>query len=129
MDNNKEIGLRLQKIRCYLNLSQNDLATELELTQSAISNYEKGNRQLSNLIIKYLCIRYNINKSYLLTGIGNMINTETDTDIFKKFCNVYNLDKLSQTMILEYISLPEQQREPILNYVNNIINSINKQNI
>ena len=120
-----EIGNRLQQIRIALNLSQEQLAKELEIAQSTISLYEKGLRKPSKSLIKILCSRFNVNQAFIEIGKGPMFNIKFNNDeLFRELCMIYNLDEISQAILYEYITMPDNQRKVISSYLKKVTDSI-----
>lgn len=78
MDNFKNISLgkkmfgeRLQKIRKKLQLSQEDISTQIGISYRAYSSYEREDRKPPIDFLEKLACQYNINLNYLIAGIGN----------------------------------------------------------
>lgn len=67
-----EIGDRIKKIRQTIKKSQKNFAEDLGLSQSHISNIEKGNDKPSLTLIKLICLKYEISEEWLLYGQGSM---------------------------------------------------------
>lgn len=63
---------RLKQIRRSLNLSQAELAEKLDIKQSQISNYERGERNITPAITLSLIDNLNINRKWWETGEGDM---------------------------------------------------------
>jgi len=68
----KEVGLRLKKLRETLDLSQSKLARLLGVSQSAISKWEAGERDIPTAVLLKLKRRLNVNLDWLLSGEGEM---------------------------------------------------------
>lgn len=64
----KQVGIRLQKIRTALDLSQRDLADKADLSQSAIAQFETGARLPSTAALQSLCSVLGIPMEKLLSG-------------------------------------------------------------
>ena len=71
------IGDRLKLLRKELKMTQTDFGERLGVKGNTITNYETGNRSLSEQTIRSICREFNVNKSWLLEGTGNMF-VETD---------------------------------------------------
>ena len=63
---------RLKIIRLKLKLTQDDFAKKINVTRSAISNYEKGTRNIMNRVIADICREFNVNEEWLRHGTGEM---------------------------------------------------------
>ncbi|HRO08601.1 MAG TPA: S24 family peptidase [Saprospiraceae bacterium] len=74
IDNSLEIGVRLNIIRKYLNLSQKSMSDVLDIPQSSLSEMEKGRKNVSyNTLMSIISNYSNINIDWLLTGRGDMM--------------------------------------------------------
>lgn len=60
------IGARLKQLRIERNLSQNEVAKAIHLTQQAIDNYEKELREPRGEIVVRFARFYNVTTDYLL---------------------------------------------------------------
>lgn len=67
-----EIGDRIKKVRQIVKKNQKNFAEDLGLSQSHISNIEKGNDKPSMTLIKLICLKYEISEEWLLYGQGSM---------------------------------------------------------
>ena len=81
----QKFGLRLKKIRCVLNLSQEAFGDKLDMSRAAIAAVEAGKNGFSQDTLYKLIEKFNINLNFLLNGIGEMfINTCENTHVFIK---------------------------------------------
>ncbi|HHX80370.1 MAG TPA: helix-turn-helix transcriptional regulator [Acholeplasmataceae bacterium] len=64
---------RLREIRKLKKLTQEDLAKYLNLNQSQIARYEKGELSLNANLIKKICLYFNISADWLL-GLKDNFN-------------------------------------------------------
>ncbi len=72
MDNdNIEIGKRIYERRKQLNITQEKLSELADTTPQAISNYERGERELKASIIIKISRALNTTTDYILTGNDN----------------------------------------------------------
>ena len=67
-------GERLQKVRKQLQLSQEDISTQIGISYRAYSSYEREDRKPPIDFLEKLAIQYNINLNYLIAGIGKEFN-------------------------------------------------------
>ena len=74
--NQEKIGKFIAELRKEKNMTQQDLATKLNVTDRAISNWENGRRLPDYSLIKNLCDELGITINELLSG--------------EKDCNLYN---------------------------------------
>lgn len=89
----KEVGLRLKKLREILDLSQGKLARILGVSQSAVSKWEAGERDIPTAVLLKLKQQLGVNLDWLLSGEGEIFSppkgegniTPEIVDFFKQF--------------------------------------------
>ena len=64
-------GKRLQKVRKKLQLSQEDISTQIGISYRAYSSYEREDRKPPIDFLEKLVSKYKISLNYLIAGIGN----------------------------------------------------------
>lgn len=69
---------RLKQLRKVLGLNQKEFAEPLNVSHAAVSSYEKGIRSLTDRTISDICRVYNVNETWLRTGIGEMFDISDD---------------------------------------------------
>lgn len=72
---------RIQKIRKFTSLSQEDFAKEIGIAFRAYTSYERGNRKPSFEYLNIVFVKYNINLNWLITGEGEMFNVPKYDDV------------------------------------------------
>ena len=75
---NKNVGQRLKLLRETLNLSQAKLAKKLKVSQSAISKWESGERDIPTAILVRLKKEFGVNLNWLLSGEGKMFSANSE---------------------------------------------------
>lgn len=121
-------GERIKEIRKDLNLTLEKFGEKLGVTKVAISNIEKGNRNLTDQMIKAICREYNVNYDYLMYGTGEKFSDLPET-ILEELCTQYDLDELDKQIIDIYISLPKQLRDSVKDHIKKAyFNDGNKKN-
>jgi transcriptional regulator with XRE-family HTH domain len=68
--------IRLKAIRKELKINQQQLAEKLNLTSATVSRVESGGGDLTAESFEKLIEIYNINLNWLISGFGNMFNTD-----------------------------------------------------
>ena len=66
----------LKKLRLAKNLTQQQVASEINLSQQAYANYESGNRQPSYEMLIKIAEYFNVSIDYLLTGKEYIVNAD-----------------------------------------------------
>ena len=98
----KEIGARVRRLRKKKLVSQAELARRIGVTQSAISQIEKGHRTLINLaVFAKISHGLEISMADLLTGHGHEKHLE-------------NTSPVLSALISELLSLPINQQNEIV---------------
>lgn len=102
-------GERIKEVRAALGLTLEKFGDKLGVTKVAISNIEKGNRNLTDQMAKSICREYNVNYDYLMNGEGEMFDDLPQT-VLDELCAQYDLDDLDRNLVEMYIEMPEQLR-------------------
>lgn len=76
-------GERIREVRNTLGLTLEKFGDRLGVTKVAISNIEKGNRNLTEQMTKAICREFNVDYMWLTTGEGEMF-VESDDDFFER---------------------------------------------
>ncbi len=104
-----EIGKRIQKAREEAGLSQDELATMIGITQSALSNYELGKRRLYLANLQEIARRLNrpltcfldIDETELEGGAGG---TEGPDDTTREIMRLLpQVPELEREFLLDYV--------------------------
>lgn len=72
---------RIAEIRKNLGYSQQQFADKLNIKRGTIANYECGRNEPIDAVINLICREFNVNKTWLRTGEGEMflpIDRETE---------------------------------------------------
>lgn len=76
-------GERIREARNALGLTLEKFGDRLGVTKVAISNLEKGNRNLTEQMTKAICREFNVDYMWLTTGDGEMF-IDTDDDFIER---------------------------------------------
>lgn len=76
-------GERIREVRNSLGLTLEKFGDRLGVTKVAISNIEKGNRNLTEQMTKAICREFGVDYIWLTTGEGEMF-VETDDDFIER---------------------------------------------
>ena len=112
-------GERIKCIRKTLNLTMEKFGEKLGVGKTAISRIEKGINNLTEQMALSICREYNVNYDYLIYGEGDMFN-ELPQTLLDKFCVQHGLNDFDKTLIQKYVSLPEDQRLHIKEFVEHL---------
>jgi len=105
---------RLKTVRHTLNVSQKIFAKSIFISTSYYACLESGHRKIKDTILDSISKIYNVKKEWLLTGNGEMFDTEPPdvkleelTDIFKRLNGHFQGYILDQVRHLEKIQIKE----------------------
>ena len=79
---------RIREVRKMLKMNQNQFAKELGVSRTHISNIENGNDNPSSSLIKLMCVRFNIDETWLVNGTGSPspnFNVISDEGLMSKY--------------------------------------------
>ena len=116
-------GERVKEIRKELDLTLEKFGEKLGVTIVAISNIEKGNRNLTDQMAKSICREYNANYDYLMYGEGEMFDDLPQT-IVDELCVQYDLNDFDKVLVEMYVSLPAGSRERIKEYMKQLVKKV-----
>ena len=71
--NTIKMGIRLKEFRKEHKLTQEKLASELNIARSALANYERGRNFIATPFLYTICKKYHISADYLLGKIDEKI--------------------------------------------------------
>lgn len=114
---------RLIELRKNLGLNQEAFGAPLNLTRSAISNYEKGLRRLTDRTISDICRVYGVNEEWLRNGTGEMLNSGTsiDAELSALIADLIKSDdEWLKNCIVRFLKLSPQTREVFKNFLSDI---------
>ena len=78
-------GARLQKARKKLQLSQEDISTQIGISYRAYASYERGDRKPPLDFLEKLAMKYNINLNWLIADVGEMFIPAEYNDVKDDF--------------------------------------------
>jgi transcriptional regulator with XRE-family HTH domain len=110
----KEIGRRMLEIRKHLGLTQADLGSELDVSNSTISEMEAGNGKPGFEILFNLSKKYNIDTDYALHGRGTMFRTGNNPASISEFFPKEHAQFVEKAV--GYLKTSELVRFSFLNY-------------
>jgi len=118
----KSFGEILANLRKERNMSQRELAEELNLSHSAIGMYENDNRKPNYEILELIADYFNVDMNYLhgKTSVRNSIKfmsekNQTDTP---KIVKGINLSEAQFALYSKTDDLTDEELEDVANYIN-----------
>lgn len=119
----EQINERFREFRERLKISQKALGDALGLSNSGISNIEKGIRSVTDKHIKLLCATFNANEEWLRNGTEPIFK-ESNSTIISQLADEYDLDVYEKAMISSFLKLKPEQRQFVRNWIKNAMDEI-----
>ena len=119
MDRN--IGARIKELRSALKITSKQLAEAIDVTASAITNFENGYREVTDKYIMLICAAYpQVSKDWLRTGEGKMFIKPADE--LDKLCDKYGMgDDVTKAMLHTFAVLTPEHKQVIIDYVRQFV--------
>lgn len=117
------INERVKLVRNALKLTQKEFGQRVTLAQTYLSQIEKGDRDVTEKILKIICSEFSVQEEWLRNGVGEMF-VENDSTIISNLSIQYNLDSIDVKIIESYLNLSTQQRSAVKEYVRSIAGAI-----
>ena len=112
-------GERIKLLRKELHLSLEKFGNQLGVTKTAISNLERGERNLTEQMAKSICREFNVSYAWLKEGLGDMF-TDLPETILDQLVEEYHLDDFDKELIKKYLDLTDSKREVIKKYIKSL---------
>lgn len=116
-----EINDRLRFLRKHLGLTTRAFGLSINMSGGAITNMEKGTRNITDRTIKDICREYDINPEWLINGTEPM---RVDED----YISDLNVDDEVKQLMNQYNMLNEKDRELIKGLIDSLYEKITLQN-
>lgn len=112
-----DIHERLKLLRKQLNLTTRAFGATINMSGGAITNMEKGTRNITERTIRDVCREYNVNPNWLING------TEP---IFEDITSELDIDDDVKQLAKQYSMLSDSDRELIKKMINSLVEKIEK---
>lgn len=108
---------RVKAVLETLNISQAQLARELNFTRGYVSHLLKEKRELSNSFVAQFCLAFNVDETWLRTGEGSMfVTSERESD------NVPSEREVATRWLLQQFNqLPENLQDDLLDFAESLL--------
>lgn len=116
------IGDRIKEVRIKYGMNQADFAKSLDLSQSAIANYEKNVRSPIDAVLRLICEKYSVNLNWLRTGEGDpFVKKSRSDEIFEYVERIQGVNENFKAQFAAALTaLEEEDWKIILDVVNDI---------
>lgn len=102
-------GERVKEVRKSLSLTLEEFGEKVGVQRSAVSKIERGDRGLTDQMIKSICREFNVNYDYLMYGEGEMFSNLPQT-VLDELCRQYDMDDFDKQLIALYLEMAEDER-------------------
>jgi transcriptional regulator with XRE-family HTH domain len=103
---------RLKTVRHTLNVSQKVFAKSIFVSTSHYACLESGHRKIKDTILDSISKIYNVNKEWLLTGKGDIFDTEPPDVKLEELISIFKrLNGYFQGYILDHVRHLEKIQE------------------
>jgi transcriptional regulator with XRE-family HTH domain len=111
----QEVGKRFRKFREEIKKAQHELAAELDIYQSTITNIERGKTFPNIKYLRHFYNKYNLNVNWLLSNEGEMLVAQYHTNpnaVSVMDCHIpYNDPRYEKyTELLNYMQVPDVEQ-------------------
>ncbi len=113
---NMNIHERLRYLREQLNLTTRAFGASINMSGGAITNMEKGTRNVTERTIRDVCREYNVNSNWLINGIE---------PIFEDITSELDIDDDVKQLTKQYSLLSDADQELVKRMINSLAEKIN----
>lgn len=114
---NTDIHERLKYLREQLNLTTRAFGAAINMSGGAITNMEKGTRNITERTIRDICREYNVSSDWLINGEEPVFNDVTDE---------LDIDDDVKHLARQYSLLSDDDRELVKKMINSLSEKIHK---
>lgn len=107
---------RIEKLRNTLSLSQDKFGEALGVTRTAVCAWENGRRGISEQTIISICREFNVNRLWLVEGVGDMFTNLPET-ILDELALQYDLSDEEKKLVSDFCKLSKEQRNIIMTFL------------
>lgn len=99
---------RLKKIRKSKEMNQQEFSQKLGISRGHLAGLESGAKNITDRLENDICREFNVNKTWLETGKGDMFNDPLEGII---------VDDEIRSMVLMYNQLDDNMKKTIINFM------------
>lgn len=107
---------RLRDLRKTLGLNQVEFGEKVGIGGTAISKIEKGDRGLTETLLRAICREFNVNEEWLRHGTGEMF-VQKNTDLLSRLSEEYHLGLYGQQLLETYMQLSDADKRAVERFV------------
>lgn len=107
---------RIEELRNALGLSQDKFGEALGVTRTAVCAWENGRRGISEQTIISICRAFNVNRAWLVEGVGDMFTNLPET-ILDELALQFELTEDEKDLVTNFCELSKEQRSIVMNFI------------
>jgi transcriptional regulator with XRE-family HTH domain len=100
-----QINQRIVAVRHTLDISQEQFAQGIKISQSHIASIETGTRRVNDRIIKLITMTFGVNEVWLKTGDGAMFDKADDFRLQQVVSSFKKLEPSFQNYVIKQLDL------------------------
>jgi len=105
---------RMNELRKKLKLSQEEFGNRLGVTGTSISRLEKGERNITERMIKAVCREFSVDYIWLTTGEGEMFISYEDSEIMELVDRILSEEnEFTKTLFKTFLKLDSKDIEAL----------------
>lgn len=116
---------RLRDLRKRLGLNQVEFGEKVGIGGTAISKIEKGDRGLTETLLRSICREFNVNEEWLRYGTGEMFSPKS-SDMISDLSRKYGLGLYGQQLLETYLSLSDADKRAVERFVMQLTANVEK---
>lgn len=109
---------RLRLLREQLNLTTRAFGASINMSGGAITNMEKGQRNITDRTIRDICREYSVNPDWLIAG---------NEPMYEDVVGDLDIDEDAKQLAKQYSMLNDKDRELVKNMINSLAEKIEGQ--
>lgn len=113
-----DIRERLKFLRDQLNLTTRAFGSAINMSGGAITNMEKGTRNITDRTIRDICREYNVNPEWLING---------NEPIFEDVTSELDIDDEVRQLTKQYSLLNNEDQELVKKLINSLAEKMQSQ--
>lgn len=116
---------RLRDLRKTLGLNQVEFGERIGIGGTAISKIEKGDRGLTESLLRSICREFDVNEEWLRYGTGEIFN-QKNMDLLDQLSDKYDLGLYGRQLLETYLELSDSDKRAVERFVAHLTANVEK---
>jgi len=113
------INDRVKQVRLQVGYTQVKFGERIAVAQQHLTNIERGERAVTDRIIKIICFEFNISEEWLRYGTGEMFHP-SETLSLDEYAKQNHLTALEYDLVKGYIQLDLETRKTVITHIKTV---------